>query len=96
MKVIFNACYGGFSLSTAAIERYEELAKQSLDWHGRELERDDPILVQVVEELGELANGDFAELRIYNVTSGTKWRISEYDGNECVVTPDDYEWKVAR
>jgi hypothetical protein len=46
------------------------------------INRDDPLLVQVVEELGELANGDHAELKIVEIPYGIKWEITEYDGIE--------------
>lgn len=61
----------------------------------RNIERTDPILVEVVEELGEAASDRFAELCIYNVSPGTLYRIDEYDGMETVRTQDGYEWKVA-
>ena len=62
----------------------------------RTIERDDPILVQVVEELGSEANGNYADLQIAEIPSGTLYRIDEYDGNESVMTTGDYNWKVAR
>jgi len=61
----------------------------------REIERNDPALAQVVEELGDRANGSHAELRIFEVSAGTLYRIDEYDGSESVMTQDTYEWKVA-
>jgi len=61
----------------------------------RDIERNDPILVQVIEELGNKANGQCAELRITEVPTGTMYRIDEYDGNESVETKDSYDWKVA-
>ena len=51
-------------------------------FYDRDIERDDEFLVQVVEELGEKANGMCAELAIVDVPDGTKYIISEYDGNE--------------
>ena len=60
-----------------------------------DLLRTDPALVQVVEELGERANGSYAQLFIADVPSGTRYRIDEYDGLESVMTVDDYEWSVA-
>lgn len=65
-------------------------------FYPRDLERDDPILVQVVEELGEEASGDNSELAIHELPSGTKYRIDEYDGYESVMTPDSYNWRIAR
>lgn len=57
--------------------------------------RHDPLLVKVVEELGEKANGRFAKLQIEKVRKGARYRIDEYDGYESVMQPDDYEWVVA-
>lgn len=57
--------------------------------------RTDPVLVQVVEELGDAADGPFAALAIEDVAEGTRYRIDEYDGLERVMTIDDYEWKTA-
>jgi|SRR6185437_8336005 len=142
-KIVYNGCYGGFSLSDAAILRYAEIKGISLypekeerfghttywtipkdqrpvilegeAWHKasseeriasnkaysdmtlgtREFERDDPVLVQVVEELGNIADGMCAKLRIEDVPKGTLWRIDEYDGNEHIATQDSYEWKIA-
>lgn len=47
-------------------------------------DRADPLLVQVVEELGEKANGKCAELRIVEIPDGVGWEIDEYDGIETV------------
>lgn len=48
----------------------------------REVARDDPILVRVVEELGETANGKYADLKIVEIPDDVKWQIEEYDGIE--------------
>jgi hypothetical protein len=140
MKVVYNGCYGGFSLSHAAIMRYAELKglqvypfvdariaygadmreqkmrpataadtknawcvhycttpeySEETYWRGDNMERDDPVLVQVVEELGPEANGMCANLQIEDVPAGTFFRIDEYDGNERVMTQDAYDWKQA-
>ena len=96
-KIVYNACYGGFGLSDKAINRYWELKgeKGPEYWYTGDLERDDPILVQVVEELGEEANGMFAALQIEELEVGTRYRIDEYDGYESVETESDYSWRVA-
>jgi len=139
MKVVYNGCYGGFSLSHEAYMMYAKLKgitlypfvdakdkdgrpllrkqvpataadikdafcvhycttpEYSSDsyWTGRDIERDDPALVQVVEKLGKKANGGCANLKIEDVPAGSIWRIDEYDGNESVMTQGSYEWKVA-
>lgn len=60
-----------------------------------ELERTDPLLVAAVEALGDKANGEYAKLRIRELPEGTLYRIDEYDGNESVMTRDDYDWRTA-
>ena len=97
-KIVYNACYGGFGLSHKAEVRYRELsgdpnAERPDIWA---IERDDPILVRVVEELGEEANDSFSDLQIVDLPAGALWRIDEYDGNESVKTMNDYNWKVSR
>jgi hypothetical protein len=138
-KVVYNACYGGFSLSKEAVQRYWEIKGQqvwieddkeypsfaiwtvwltppeerpvrkknweslSMDeriaynraeseqtWYDRNVDRHDPVLVQVVEELGDKANGRCAKLRIAEVSG--PYRIDEYDGSESVETPTSYDW----
>lgn len=53
------------------------------DRPGRE-DRADPHLIQVVEELGEEANGKYAELSIVEVPDDVAWEIEEYDGTEWI------------
>jgi len=50
----------------------------------QDLERDDPDLVKVVEEMGKEADGRYAQLKIIDVPNDVKWHISEYDGLERV------------
>jgi len=100
-----NSLYTPFYLVPE--EEYERLkaeADNKRDWtrlnevyySDRDIERDDPILVQVVEELGEEASGMCADLQIAELPAGSFYRIDEYDGNESVMTSSDYEWKVAK
>lgn len=53
-------------------------------FHERDLARDDPYLVQVVEELGDRANGRHARLKVVEIPADVDWEIDEYDGNEWV------------
>lgn len=50
----------------------------------RDIQRDDPDLVAVVEEMGERANDDFSCLKIVEIPSDVSWQIDEYDGAEWV------------
>lgn len=44
--------------------------------------RSHPLLLRVVEELGEAANGQFAKLRIVEIPADVEYTIEEYDGLE--------------
>jgi hypothetical protein len=50
----------------------------------RNIERNDPALVQTVEELGVNANDWGSELKIVDIPEDVKWQIDEYDGIEWV------------
>lgn len=52
--------------------------------YGRDIKRDDPELIRVIEELGKAANGKCASLRIVEIPDGIEWEINEYDGSESV------------
>ena len=52
--------------------------------HGHQLDRADPKLVEIVERLGNKANGSHAELSIIEIPDGTEYTIEEYDGMEHV------------
>ena len=47
-------------------------------------DRSDPLLVEVVEELGERANGAAADLAVIQIPDDVVWEIDEYDGRETV------------
>jgi hypothetical protein len=132
--VAVNKCYGGFSLSAAAIEAYAarkgitlypERGKHSEllgptywtvpedqrtgiltgdAWHegtieerqlsnqlysklvltDRDIARDDPDLIAVIQELGPKADGSYAKLSITEIPDDVDWEIGEYDGQEWV------------
>ena len=85
-KVVYNACYGGFGLSEKARKLLKELKGEEVDYY--DLPRHDKDLVAVVEELGYEANGLCASLRVATINSD-RYRISEYDGWEQVITPEE-------
>lgn len=47
-----------------------------------DIERNDPALVQVVEEMREEANGRYSSLKVVEIPDDVKWFIHEYDGRE--------------
>jgi hypothetical protein len=83
MKIIINTCYGGFGLSEKALALFNERSG-TVNTYGRDITRNNPILVEIVEQLGEAADGGFAELKVVEIPDDVKWQIDEYDGNEWV------------
>ena len=85
-KIIINKCHGGFGLSDAAMHRYAEIKniEDVNTIHIYDIRRDDPALVQVVEELGEKSSDRHASLHVAEIPEGVSWLIEEYDGLEHV------------
>jgi len=138
MKVAYNNCFGGFSLSALATNEFAKKKGLTLTWYeqtgykhngdqkykrlegvpksngfsiyaltkdcGEEIKelpnndfyyndfygdeaRCDTDLIEVIEKLGDKANGGCASLAIAEVPEGAGFEITEYDGNEDVVPP---------
>ena len=83
MKVVYNCCFGGYGLSEEAIKLYNEKSGRNIKYDF-DIERHDPILVAVVEELGDEVNNIFSELAIIDIPEGYGYAIDDYDGFETV------------
>ena len=94
MKVVINKCFGGFGLSDEAIRLYAskkgiQLGEKT-NWgfyeelYDGDIPRDDPVLVELVEQLGTDADGSYSELGIVEIPEDVDWYIEEYDGLEWV------------
>jgi hypothetical protein len=80
MKVVINDCYGGFGLSKKALDMLGLKSDSIFD-----RDRANPKLVEVVEKLGEVANGFCASLRVIEIPDDVKeWYIDDYDGVETI------------
>jgi hypothetical protein len=53
-------------------------------FHCRDIKRNDPFLVEVVESLGEKASGACAELRVVEIPDNVDWYVNDYDGMESI------------
>lgn len=89
-KIVYNACFGGFSLSTEAVNWMKE---KYPDFFNHIICRHDPRLVECVETLGDKASGRYSRLKIKEIDSDC-YRIDDYDGSETVTTPDDLDWTI--
>ena len=61
----------------------DSVAKENY-FEDREIPRNDPALVEVVEVLGEAANGFAASLKIVEIPEDVEWCVEENDGREWV------------
>jgi hypothetical protein len=141
MKVAYNSCYGGFSLSAIGLTEYAKKKGIELTWYDRVSSNDgdrlsdkfvkvsgtpetygfntyplvkdlgdsigekelndsfyypsfngselraDEDLIDVIETLGDAANGSCACLSIKEIPDGASFEITEYDGFEGVEPP---------
>lgn len=91
-KVVINYGDGRFGLSKAALTEYTNRTstRERKFSRGEYLTpsfRSDPVLIQIIEEMGTAANGDFARLVIVKLLSIYKdcFKIYEYPGGESIV-----------
>ena len=80
-KVVINKCFGGFGLSKEALIL---LGQESDSFYWMDDKRTDSLLVEVVEELGERASGEYAKLKVVELPEDVQWSIRERDGNEWI------------
>ena len=66
--------FGGITLFTNIVTNE--------DFESRDIERNDPVLVKVVEELGSKSFGFAANLKIVEVPDDVDWEVVQYDGLE--------------
>lgn len=84
-RVVINDCYGGFGLSELAFTRYLEMASITDEsFIYLDIERDDPYLVKIVNEMGEKANDSCSKLKVVKIPADVNWIIQEYDGIEWI------------
>lgn len=90
-KVVYNTKFGGAWLSEKAIARYNELSGKKCYCIDDIESRHCPYLIQVIEEMGNDANGMSAKLAICEIDEKQYW-IQEYDGCEKVETIKTIPW----
>jgi hypothetical protein len=88
-KAVINRRLGTFALSDAALALYFELTGRRADKY--HMDRTDPYLIRVVEQLRDAANGNVAKLEVVEF-DGNLYRICQYEGLEWLETPSTIEW----
>jgi len=87
VKVVYNKTYGGFGLSDVGLNLYNEkrlALKLDTVKYDFTIKRTDPLLIEVIEELGKNANGVCAKLAIDTIPIEYEdcYVVDEYDGKE--------------
>ena len=79
MKFVLNKCFGGASISDAAVEILDRA-------HQYDFSHTDPDLIALIEEEGtKFCSGYLAELVVVEVPDdATDWELDEYDGIESI------------
>ena len=92
---MYNTCYGGFSFSRAAKDEYRKKCPEKEEDDCWDIDRHDPVMVQIVKELGTRANGLCSEIQLKKIPLEYlhHYKIREYDGLERVVI-DHNAYKV--
>lgn len=57
---------------------------RNVSWCVNDLDRNDPLLIQVINEFGKEANDQFSDLEIVEIPDNVEWQIEEYDGWETI------------
>lgn len=84
----YNDCYGGFGLSEKGYQLYCE--KKGIEFKKHKFgsydvwKRDDPALIETVQQLGKEANGKHANIELAEVFEEFGVGMHEYDGTEDV------------
>ena len=89
MKIVINDYLGGFELSEKALNILKNRGfdeEEIGNFRFGNFRRDYKEVIQVIEELGEEANGLCSDIKVVEIPDdSTDWDIIEYDGSEYVI-----------
>ena len=91
-KVLICNRHGGFGLSDKAVSRLRELGAEIKNCYDHNIKRDDPLLLQTFDEMGQEAAGGYCRLKVVEIPDDVEWTIEEYDGLEWVAEKHR-EWR---
>jgi len=82
---MYNDCYGGFGFSKLALDEYNKNTIFESD--GYNIDRNDPIMINICKTLGSLVNTKYSCIKIKKIPIIYQHycKIKEYDGKEIVV-----------
>lgn len=95
MKIAINNSYGYFSLSEIAEEKLKKMGFDPIWIFDDENTncRADPRLIKVIEELGEKANGEGANIKIVEIPDNIEWILQDDDRGHEWIAEKHKIWK---
>ena len=96
IEVMINECFGGFGFSPEAISKYR---KANPEQNPNQIERRDPVMIQIVKEMGKRANGHHALIVIETIPEQyiNHYSITSNDGFESVeIHYEKYKIDIAK
>ncbi len=96
IDVMCNESHGGFSFSKEAKKLYcKNMNVSEADVNFRTISRTDPVMIQIVRDLGDRVNGESSNICLERIDAKYEkhFYIDEYDGYESVVISYD-EYKL--
>ena len=94
-KIVINKRHGGFGLSKLASDIFCDtkcIVKGTWDdslqyysgFDSSDISREDPLLIEIVTNLGTDASGVFSKLVVVEIPDGVEWEISDNAGFEWI------------
>ena len=81
---LFTCTFTKYFGKAIDIDKISNEDYKKYSFHSDDIKRNNPILIQVVEELGSEASGECANLQIIEIPDDVDFKIEEYDGSEWV------------
>lgn len=90
LQIMINTCHGGFGFSELAKSEYKK-RKGCATVSCWEISRTDPVMIQIVREIGAFANGPHSNIKLEELDDkyANHYVIKEYDGSEWIETKYD-------
>ena len=80
-KALFKDSFTGEEVS---FEKAQKSGVLRIYSNLREINRNDPDLIAVIEEIGQKASTSVSDIQVIEIPDGVEWVIEEYDGIEWI------------
>lgn len=93
MKILINACYGGFHPSKHSRTLYKTRTGKTWDDYQASM-RTDPVMIQILQENGEIGRTrNMSRIELVEIPDQMAFKIEEMDGAERVRVVPPPNWR---